>query len=185
MFIMTKLLKLSFAFSLLILVFSCGKDDDPVAAKGDLEGDWTATAFNATIETSSAGVQLSTLKLTGTSFDYDLNLDGSNFTTSGGYSATQEVISAGVNQTTDVDYANINGTGTYTTDGNMMTVNGAFFELQANGIPGTAGGETQNATYEINADGELIFNQDETVTETSNGFTVDAKIVSTSTWVRK
>ncbi len=182
---MTKLLKLLCVFSLLVLVFSCGKDDEPVAAKGDLEGDWTATAFNATIETSSAGVVLSNVKLIGTSFDYDLNLDGSNFTTSGGYTATQELTSAGVNQTTEVDYTNISGDGTYTTDGDMMTVNGSFFELQANGMSATTGGEAQTATYEINSDGELIFSQDETLTETSNGFTVDAKIVSTSTWVRK
>jgi len=182
---MTKLIKLFYVLSIMIFVVSCGKDDDPVVARGDLEGTWTAIAFNATIESSSAGVVLSTLSLTGTAFNYDLNLDGSNFTTSGEYTADQTISATGVNQTSSVDYTDIDGNGTYTTDGDMMTVNGSFFALEANGIPGTAGGEAQTASFEINSDGELTFSQDETITETANGFTVDAKIVSTSTWIRK
>lgn len=182
---MTKLIKLFCALSILVLVFSCGKDDDPVAKTGDLEGDWTATSFSATIVTSSFGATLATVKLTGTSFDYDLSLDGANFTTTGDYSADQEVNTGGFNQTTSVDYTEINGSGTYSVDGNMMTTDGSFFELQANGTAGTVGGGPQTATFEIDADGVLTLNQDETVTETSNGLTVDANIVSTSTWVRK
>lgn len=181
---MTKLLKLFFSISIIILMFSCGKDDDP-AAKGDLEGDWTATAYSATIETSSAGVGLSTIVAEGTSFDYDLNLDGSMFTTSGSYSANQTVTTAGFTQSNAVDYANISGSGTYTVDGNTMTIEGSFFDFEAAGMSFTGGGEMQTATFEINSDGELILNQNETITDSSNGITVDAKIVSSSTWVRK
>ncbi len=181
---MTKLLKLFFSFSIVLLLVSCGKDDDPVA-KGDLEGTWTAIAYSADIKTSSGGSALSTIVATGTSFDYDLNLDGSMFTTSGSYSANQTVTTPDFTQSNAVDYTNISGSGAYTVDGNIMTIEGSFFDFEAGGMGMTGVGEMQTATFVINGDGELILNQNETITDTSNGITVDAKIVSSSTWVRK
>lgn len=180
---MTKLLKLSFAFSLLILVFSCGKDDDPVAARGDIEGTWTATGMVANVETNSSG-NTSTVDVTGSNFDYDLTFTADAFSTEGSYTGTNVISSGGFNQTQVVEYTDIMGSGTYTIDGNVITTMGSFFDFDASGMGSSGNSEPQNAQFSIDGD-VLTMTQNETTTSTFNGQTSTSVIVGTYTFRKK
>jgi len=186
---MFKLTKLVFAFSLLILLTSCGKDDDSPDA-GSLEGEWTAIAFNANIEstiTINGDVTTLATVATGSNLSYDLNFTSSAFTTSGGYDVTTNTTVDGTvfpaNMST---YTNVAGSGNYTTSGGTITLDGSFFTFAVNGMDLSALNQEQSVNYEINANGELIFSQNETITDNSSpGVTSTTMLVSSSTWVRK
>lgn len=183
---MIKFSKLIFAFSFLILLASCGKD--PVAA-GDLEGTWTAESVVADIESTSntvAGEITSTVTAEGSNLNYDLTLNGTEFTTSGGYDMTTEVDAGGIMiPSSTTMYSNISGSGTYSVSGDVMTIDGSFFEFDASGLTTMSSVGEQKATFEINADGKLVFSQDEEITTTDSGATVVSRVISTSVWVRK
>ena len=184
---MIKLFKLIFPLSLVLLIASCSKDDD-TAARSGLEGTWTATAMPVNL-TNSAGGTTAVSTITGNTFDYDLSFEESTFSTEGNYSATSVVVVDGYSTITDIDYTDVMSAGSYSIDGNIITIEGdGFFNFEAPGTIDPTGGAgmtgTQNATFEINGD-VLTMSQNETLTTTFNGITTTAIIVGSYTFERK
>ena len=184
---MIKLTKLLFAFSLLFVLASCGNDDDPESVT--LEGTWKAISFDADVEISSTFNGTTTASktiVTGANLDYELTLDDPNWTTSGDYTYTVDITVDGTPfQNSTETLTNISGLGTYSVDGNMMTINGSFFEYELNGMTSTSMSDTQTVEYEINSDGQLVFTQDEEIETTASGVTSISKIKSTSVWEKQ
>ncbi len=185
---MLKLSKLVFMFSLLLLMSACNKDDDG-GSSSSLIDTWTAESFNAVIETTidnSGTITTAKSTITGSNLSYDLTFTSNAFTTAGGYNiAVSTEVDGMVASSSDDAYTNVAGSGTYTTSGNVMTVNGTFFDFTFNGTNFAATSPTLSTNYEINSDGKLVFSQDETPTTTTSGITATSKITSTSVWVKK
>lgn len=188
---MLKVTKLLTLFAFICLVGACNNDDEasPTAAANGLEGTWTAVEFSASTSTSSninGQAFDSTSEIEGSNLDYDLVFTDDAFTTNGGYTIAISASSGGqvVTNTTDT-YTDVNGNGTYTVQGDSMTITGSFFEFNVNGIPYDLGNGSQTAHFEINANGDLIFSQNETTTDNTNGILTTSNIVSTSRWQKQ
>lgn len=164
-------------FSLIII--SCGDEEE----KSSLEGTWKAQSFDFSAESSfEFGGMVTSSKIDGdaTSLDYTLVLDGTNFTTNGGYDLSFTLDAAGMMSTINDSYANVNGSGTYTNTDTEITVNEQFFSFEVSGFPSSAVTGPATASYTIDGD-ILTISQNETTTETLGTTT----IVSTSTWKRQ
>ena len=186
---MFKLTKLFLALSLLILLNSCGKDDDSPDVDS-LVGEWTAIAFTASIESTinASGTETTiATSAVGSNLSYDLTFTDDAFTTSGGYDVTNNTtVDGNVFPASMSTYSNVSGSGNYSTSGNTITLDGSFFTFDVNGMDLSALNQEQSANYEINSNGELIFTQNETITDNSTPtVTSTTKLVSSSTWVRK
>lgn len=185
---MLKLTRLMFLFCLMIAVAACGGNDDdanPSGGTNDLQGTWKALSMNGNLNTMASGVS-SDLTFYGSNYDYTIVFGTSDWNTSGGYDVTTEGISGGVLIPPSIsEIRNVMGNGTYTISGNMITVDKSFFDLAASGVPTTGTGGMQTATWSINTDGHLVFNQNETSTDSSTGITITSTLVSTSTWEKQ
>ena len=175
---MKNLFKNLFCFALLVSLISCGSEETETT----LEGTWTAVEFSASISLTTSDGETGTIEIESTDLNYDLTLDGSSFTTSGSYDVTVTASLTGVGtETIDQSYTDVMGSGTYTSTDTDITIDGSFFELELDGMPFMITGEAQSGPYEINSDGELIFEQDETISETE----VTGSVRSFSKWVKK
>ncbi len=182
---MTKLL---FFATLLIFMNSCA-DDDMASADDTLAGDWTAISFSADINVSTevgGAIVESSNAIVGSNLDYDLTLTGSSFTTSGGYDIQVTTVAGGLElPVTNDSYSNVSGNGTYTSDETTITFNGSLFDFEYNGVNTTSLGEEQTSNYSINAAGNLIISQNETMETNSSGIVSTTTIVSASEWTRQ
>ena len=152
-----------------------------------LIGEWTVTSFSAdvTSTTSTNGVDnIVEISITGMNLGYNLVFAESTYTTNGNYDVEYTTVLNGQNNASGSDsYADVTGSGNYSTSGNMMTIDGSFFELTVNGVDTSSLGGEQTTAYELSADGQtLTFNQDETETNTTGGIDVTTNTVSTSVW---
>ncbi len=186
---MIKLTKLFLAFSLLAFLSSCGGDDEPTVTDDSIIGTWKAVSFDAEIETTTDffGTETTILSsIEGSNLDYEVTFDETTFMTNGSYDISYDVTFDGVEfPVPEQSVTDVSGDGTYSTDGNIITINGAFYELEANGVDYTALDEGQTAEFEINGNGELIITQDEEMETTQSGTTATVKVVSNSVWVRQ
>jgi len=186
---MIKLSKLLFFCSALFLITACGNDDDAAPVNSDLEGTWEAVSFEFVAETSSefAGTTTDVLtQLEGSNMNYELTFTSDAFTTSGSYDIElQTSLDGSPQQTQSQSYTNVDGSGTYSADGSVMTINGSFFNLTVNGVSYSGANGAQMADYEINAAGNLVFTQDQTVTDNSGGANTTSKQTSSSVWRKK
>ncbi len=171
--------------ALSLLMISCGGDEDEKSLSG-LEGDWDAIEFSATIVGNSAG-QTFTNEVEATTLDYCLTLENGQFETSGGYDLLTTVTVPGVSiPPVASSITNVSGSGEYTDNGSSLEINGGFYELELNGVPDSALQDMpQTSDYSFDADDNLVFEQDETMTVTDQGVTVTVSIVSRSVWQRK
>ena len=89
----------------------------------------------------------------------------------------------GVTETYTDSYTNVTGGGNYSTNGNIMTVDGQFFEFDLEGAPTDVASGEQMAEFQLSNDGQtLTFFQDETITQNEAGFEATVEVVSTSVW---
>jgi len=155
--------------------------------EASLIGEWTATSFsaNVTSTTSANGMDnVVEISITGMNLGYNLVFAESTYTTNGNYDAEYTTVINGQNNASGSDsYTGVMGSGNYSTNGNMMTIDGSFFELSVNGVDTSSLGGEQTTAYELSADGQtLTFNQNETETNNTGGVDVTTNIVSTSVW---
>ena len=185
--IMKKYTNILFLFVLALGVISCG-DDDPAKPVSDVDGAWTAIEYTANVRTDISGQVTSNtvIDLVGENLDYDLTFTDSDWTTSGGYVQTVEMTVDGtvVQQTSDT-FSNVGGSGTFSVNGSTMTVEGSFFSFMFNGVDYSSGNGPQEANYEINSAGELVFSQEVTSQTNQGGISTTSVVNSVSKWVRK
>ena len=186
---MIKLTKLFFALSLLVFLSACGGDDEPALTEASIIGTWKAVSFTADVASTAevfGTATTTTSSIEGSNFDYEVTFDDTKFMTNGSYDISYSISVNGADfPVPDQEVRDISGDGTYSVDGNTMTINGAFYEFEANGIDYSALDEGQTVEYEINGNGELIITQDEEIKVNQGGVTSTTNIVSKSVWVKQ
>ncbi|MEO1518326.1 MAG: hypothetical protein AAFV95_25130 [Bacteroidota bacterium] len=175
---MIRLTKSIFFLSLLLAIGACSKDD---ATSDDIKGVWKAISFEATASSTFQGTG-STSRINSTTVNYTVNFGDSDWTTNGGYTYTTSTTVTGFPASNSTEtVSDVEGSGTYSIDGNEMTLNGSFFEFDFNGMTFNTTSGPQTANFEINSNGQLIISQDETMT--SQG--VSTNVTSRSIWERE
>lgn len=151
----------------------------------DIVGEWTTISFNAnTIATTTFnGVAIvSDSDITGQNLNYNITFTNSQFQTSGSYDARviTEVDGNVISDDTS-SYTNVSGSGDYTTNGNIMNLNGSFFELEIDGVDTSSFEENQTLTFQLSSDGQrLTFTQNEERTENQMGIETVINIIGTT-----
>ncbi|MEL6866848.1 MAG: hypothetical protein AAFP19_20660 [Bacteroidota bacterium] len=184
---MIKATKFIFALSFMVLLAACGDDDD---VNESLVGTWVVKSLDVTLEstTDAGGTTIeSNSTLTGSNLDYTLELkDDDTFTTSGGYDIESNTTITGFPSTNQTfSYSNVSGNGTYTDNGGSVTIDGALYVFEVDGVEYGEGSGPQTTDYSFNSDGDLVFTQDEETTQTISGSTISTKLMSTSVWERQ
>lgn len=192
---MKKLLSLLCLFTL-FFAFTCENEplDFDVETGGtdsDLLGEWNLVEFDVEVSTSTnfQGQEISSdIEVYSTTVDYTLNFTENNFTTNGSYSYVADIIANGMNiEGEPYTLENVSGSGSYSVNGNEITIDGSFFEFSFEGMDFAELNGEQTATFEISDNGQtLIFSQNETTTETdaATGVTSTSTQVSSSVWTR-
>lgn len=158
-------------------------------SSADLVGDWETISFsaNSRATTTFNGISIvSDSDITGLNFDYILTLTTNQFETSGSYDmrVVTEVDGMVVSDATS-NYTNVSGSGDYSTNGNVMTLNGSFFELAIDGVDTSGFEENQTMTFQLSSDGQrLTLTQNEERTETQMGIETVINITGTSVFER-
>ena len=195
---MKKLLAFFCLFSLLT-AFTCENEplDDNIDASfentdEDLLGTWSLVEFSVALNSSTnfAGQVIeSDVNVQSTTVGYTVNFTENNFNTNGSYSYLAEVTANGVEVPQEpYTLENVTGNGSYSVDGNEMTIDGSFFEFTFEGMDFSEFDGEQTATFQITDNGQtLTFSQNETTTETDQtiGATTTTTQVSTSVWSRQ
>jgi len=184
---MLKITKLLFFASLLIFMSACGNDDEPENVT--LEGTWKVKSLIADTKTTSegAGISISSEALIeGQNMNYEVTFEETTWTTSGDYSLSYDFKVDGMEvPLDDVTLSDVSGNGSYSTDGNIMTISGAFFEFEIQGMDFSELNSEQMTEYEINSNGELVFSQNEVITNSDSGITTITTVVSESVWEKQ
>ena len=187
---MIRITELLGAVITIIIIASCGSDDlDQTETQSGLNGEWTAVSFTTDIRSEVGNeIEMTTTQssVQGYNFDYNLVIDDNNWTTDGNYETEISAQTNGVvTGSTTQSYTNINSHGSYIKNNNNITLVGNLFEYEMSGLGMTVlNNDNLSATYEINADGELIFTQEETAQSSMNGMTIRTTIQSRSVWIR-
>lgn len=184
-----KTFKLIFALvitSTLVIFQSCSSSDDSQPENTSLIGDWKVTEFSAETSTTTnfdGEIFESNINILGSNFDYNVNFTAANYTTLGAYDMTVTILVDGQpNETETESYENVSGSGTYTIDGNVMTITGSFFDVDGLDV---IGGDYQTATFQFSPDGQTVtFTQNEQMTQGTGGVSTDVTITSTTVMVR-
>jgi hypothetical protein len=193
--------KISILFTLFVLLtaFTCENEAldeelvnqefeniDNIDIDPSLIGSWILVDMNAeiTAESSFEGFEfMSQFSVEINNSDYVLVFDEANYTVSGDY---ELIVASTFNNetTTTVDsYTNVEGFGTYSTNGNIMTVDGSFIEFDFEGMPMEIDQGEQSVEYELSANGQtLTFNQDDVETTNEGGAASTTTTLSTSVW---
>lgn len=191
--------KLSVLLCLFTLFFAFTCENEPLdfdaessQTDSDLLGDWSLVEFSVQVSTSTdfqGQVISSEIDIYSTTVDYNLNFTESNFTTNGGYSYVADIVANGMNvEGEPYTLENVSGSGSYSVNGNEMTIDGSFFEFSFEGMDFAELSGEQTATFEISDNGQtLVFSQDDTTTETDSatGLTTTSTQVSSSVWARQ
>lgn len=202
--------KLSILFSLFVLLtaFTCenealdqeivnqefeNDDNDDIDDNEDsddntaLVGTWALSEFDVDLtSTTIAGGQEFVIEFTTTRIDSDYNLvfTETDYTVSGDYELqSSTVVNGAVNDSYTDTYTDVFGEGVYSTNGNVMSINGTFLDFEVDGMPADVGDVDQDANFELSNDGQtLTFTQDEEQIQTDDGFDVTTVTVATSVW---
>jgi hypothetical protein len=168
----TKLLMLVAA----VILFSCGKDDDPKPGSDSLVGTWAITALNyeGTSTTSVQGVSV-TANFTGTGKDMNLKTtfgkDPNTVTNQGSYTIVLTTSTQGQTVTEEYTYDEVITNGTWALNGSKITVT-------------TADGP-QEATIVEQTASTLKLKVEENESETQQGVTVAVVIKGTYTFQKQ
>jgi hypothetical protein len=192
---MKKLFPLLCLFTLLF-AFTC--EDEPLDfdaetstdSDPELLGEWNLVSFDASVSTTTnfQGQQISSdVDINSTTVNYTIDFTESNFNTSGSYSYIADITANGINIPAEpYTLTDVNGSGSYSVNGNEMTIDGSFFEFSFQGMDFEELQGEQTANFQITDNGQtLTFSQNETTTDTDpTGATVTSTQVSTSVWTR-
>ena len=152
----------------------------------NLIGTWDLISFDVDMVSSinlPTGITITDIIVSSTSTDYQVTFTNSEFTTTGSYSYDTFIESVGISQQDNLTVSNVSGSGTYTTDGNQITTEGAFFDLTFEGADMSAFEDNQTSNYSISADGQtLTFSQNQTTLQSNNGFETEIDVVAESVW---
>jgi len=196
--------KLSFLFSLFVLLtaFTCENealDEELVNQQfenndfGDNEGNasligtWALAEFDVDLtSTTDAAGQTFVIDFTTTriSSDYNLVFTETEYTVSGDYELQSTTIVNGeTNDSYTDEYTDVFGEGVYSTNGNVMSINGSFLDFEVDGMPANVDDVDQDANFELSDDGQILtFLQDEEQIQSDTGFNVTTVTVATSVW---
>jgi len=195
---MKKIVSLFCLFTLLT-AFTCenepldnGIDLTDSSYNNALVGTWDLTDFDVTLgsTTSFSGESFITdIDIESTEENYVLNLTPSNFTTNGSYSYDTNIVVNGETFSSEpYTLENVSGSGSYSVNGNEMTIDGSFFEFEFEGAEETSLSGEQTVTFSVSADGQtLTFTQDETTSQTdpTTGTVTTSTTNSTSIWAKQ
>jgi hypothetical protein len=185
-------------FLLLTMIFSLQScDNEPLdnnivdidPTNNSLIGAWSLESFDMDLTTSTTfeGTPFeSNVIIHSLDTDYSLTFDTNTFTAFGDYSYSTSIIVDGQSPITDTySLENVSGNGAYSVNGNEITLDGALFEFEFNGMDLSDQQGIQVAVFQISDDGEtLTLNQNTTETQTSNGISVVNTTISTSVWTK-
>ena len=193
--------KLSTLFTLFILLTAFTCENEPLEgefinennidvsdANPNLVGSWILIDMNADI--------LSTSNFQGFNFtsefsveivesDYILTFGETNYTVEGDYELMVSTTVEDETTSYSDSYTNVDGFGTYSTNGNTMTVDGSFIEFDFEGMPMEVDQGEQTVEYSLSVDGQtLTFNQDDVQSTNEGGVNASTTTTSTSVWQR-
>lgn len=152
----------------------------------DLVGTWDLVSFNVDMLNSAtlpSGDMITEILVSSTSTDYQVTFTNTEFSTTGSYSYDTFIEAGGISQQDNLTLTDVTGSGSYTTDGNEITTEGAFFDFSFEGVDQSAFEDNQTSNYSISADGQtLTFSQNQTTLQSANGFETEIDIVAESIW---
>lgn len=130
-----------------------------------LIGDWDVMSFSATTASTMIFMDeeiVSSSIITGLEFDYIITFTDSEFSTNGDYqmNAVTELNGVIMDDTT-MSYTDVNGSGSYSTNGNLITFDGLLFDLEIDGVDTSVFETNQVATYQLSSNNNVL-----TVTQT-------------------
>ena len=196
---MKKLLSLLCLFTLLT-AFTC--EDEAIDSDIDLEtgdtnldlvGLWDLQDFSTSLgnEMQFANQTIvSDLEVYSTEANYTLEFTTNTFNTNGNYSYNATVVLDGIEFSSEpYTLDNVTGSGSYSTSGNEMTLDGQFFEFSFEGEMDSSALEgEQTATFELSEDGQtLTFTQNEVIVteDAATGTVVTSNVQGSSVWGRQ
>ena len=144
---------------------------------GQIIGDWNVTSFNATTATTTSvngeEFEVSSI-ITGSEFDYFITFTSDAFSTNGNYQMRAITEANGVLMDDfTTSYTNVNGNGSYSTNGNLITTEGILFDLEIEGVDTSVFETNQTATYQFSSNGNVLtLTQSEEHTEVFNGIEI-------------
>jgi len=187
--IMLKVTNLFSVFIFSLLLIACGGDSDNELENESIQGTWVAQSLVGTVETDlnfQGEIIQTNISFEDISLDYELTFDETTFSTEGDYNIQIRAMADGeVVADTNSDVSNVSGNGKYTDSGTSITLDKPVFTLTFQGQELMVMDEEQTAAYEINSNGELVFSQNEIMTDNTAGIESTSRIVATSVWKRK
>nr|WP_299342091.1 hypothetical protein [Allomuricauda sp.] len=180
-----KIFKPFLLFAFVALIASCSDDDstEPIDAE-TLIGSWTAISLDADIDLNGdfAGIPVvSSTNTVGENLDYNVTFTETEYTVTGGYDlVTTGTVNGEPLDAEPTSISGINETGTYSLDGNTLTIDGNIYDFDANGVSLSEVSAEQIVEVSINSNGELVMRErgEQTLTVEGINFTVDIDAVS-------
>lgn len=119
-------------------MFSCNPDDNDTPTSDDLIGTWEVIEFTADAESSvtfNGETTSSISEIGGENLNYTLTFTEDRFSTIGSYDVKTLTMTTGFpTQTDNTSYRDVTGNGSYSISGSQMTIDGAFFVLEVDGM---------------------------------------------------
>ena len=123
-------------------------------------GDWETISFETQTTTNMTFMgetSISNNEIVGVDMDYIVSFTESAFVTSGNYSMHLITLFNGVEmQNVTETYPDVSGSGTYTTNGNTLTTDGAFFEFDFEGVDTSEYSEGQSIQFTFSNGGQTL-----------------------------
>lgn len=185
-----KILKPILLFAFVALLASCSDDDstEPVDPTS-LIGTWTAISLDADIDLNGdfGGIPIeSSTNTVGENFDYTLTLTETEYTVIGGYDlVTTGTVNGEPLEAEPTSITGIDETGTYSLDGNTITINGNVFDFEANGVSLSEASSEQTAEISFNSDGDMVLTERGEQMLTVEGISFTVNIDAVSVWRRQ
>lgn len=188
---MYKLTNLALAVLMMLLLVSCGNDNEIIPPNEGLEDTWSLISIDIDAQTTttsatSGQTTLTNVEASGGNLAYDLTLDNGDWTTEGNYKMIVSATIDGIEFSSTDNYDDITGLGTYSViDTTMINIGGAFFEFEYDGISYAPLLNPQTADYTINADNQLEISNSQTKESYIPPITTTSTVAYTSVWERK
>ncbi len=195
-----KKLGILFSIFMLLTAFTCENEplegdfvseeidnNDNNNNNASLVGTWALVEFNADITSTTTfdgGEFVLDFSTELVSADYNLVFTETDYTVSGDYELMSTTIVNGeLNDSYTDAYTDVFGEGVYSTNGNVMTINGSFLDFEVDGMPAAVDDVDQDADFTLSADGQtLTFFQDEEQLQEDNNLDASTVINSSSVW---
>ncbi len=190
--------KFSFLLCLFVLLSAFTCEDEPLEGEFDaqnennasLVGTWELILFDTEFLNESEFQGQSTtseFSAEGMNMDYNLVFSETNYTVSGSYDLLTTIQMSGMeSETVTYSYTDVQGNGTYTTNGNEMTINGSFVEVEIEGFDDIQlldSEQEQSAEFILSADGQtLTFLQNFEESQNQQGLNFTISGSSSSVW---